>query len=66
VGTKFFHALVCYGQKSESVLTLKPINETLFILQQKTGGVNVHIHGFTHNKQTGENSVSCRSACVAG
>lgn len=24
-GTKFFHALVYYGQKRESVLTLKPM-----------------------------------------
>ncbi|WP_207661471.1 hypothetical protein, partial [Hungatella hathewayi] len=44
---------------------LKLKNETLIILQQKIRGVNVHIYGFTHNKQAGENADSCRSGRVA-
>ena len=31
-GTKFFHALVYYGQKRESVLTLKPL---IFVTKNK-------------------------------
>ena len=51
---KFFHALVCYGQKSESVLTLKPIiaektfwktkkSDILIVFQRKAGMQNENI-----------------------
>ena len=43
-GTKFFHALVYYGQKRESVLTLKPILRNTIVRDAVTGAVQLKIN----------------------